>query len=207
MILNKKNNQIPESEIPPPNRPSVANEEPVQDYPSFDESEDEINKSSLDQEPSYTESEPSEFNPSIMEQNVPSQTQEQAPQKQKITAAQLPQQPMSLEFGTNLDDIEELVESVVEDKWRSFIENFGDIAVWKDKVRTELISVKQELIRLEDRFENLQRAVLGRIQTYDKNILDVGTEIKALEKVFQNIIQPLNMNIKELSRITTKMKK
>ncbi len=214
-MINKKNNQeyIPETDIPTPDTPTnmsgmMKEDSSVQDYPSFNEAEDDINRTSLNQEVPYSEPEPSEFNPSIMEQNVPTRTQEQIPQKSKVFSTPIPQQqPVNLEFGTSLDDMEELIESVVEDKWRSFIENFGDIAIWKDKVRTELISVKQELIRLEDRFENLQRAVLGRIQTYDRNILEVGTEIKALEKVFQNIIQPLNMNIKELSRITSKMKK
>ncbi|MBI2499502.1 hypothetical protein HYV88_04640 [Candidatus Woesearchaeota archaeon] len=214
-MLGRKNNQniIPESDIPSPNEfpPSqtIQNEQPVQDYPSFSEAEDEINQSALNQEAQYTEPEPSEFNPSILEQNNTQQPPE--PQNKKFKEyppSQLPQsQPVALEFGTNLDDIEELIESVVEDKWRSFIENFGDIALWKDKMKTEVISIKQELVRLEDRFENLQRAVLGRIQTYDKNILEVGTEIKALEKVFQNIIQPLSSNIKELSRLTEKLKK
>jgi len=202
-MIPRKNQFIPESDIPSPNSNSQIEERAVQDYPSFDQAEDNLNSSTLEQELPYTEPEPSEFNPSIMEQNAP--TQEQP--RPKTFTAPLPQsQPMNVEFGTNLDDIEELIESVVEDKWRSFIENFGDIAIWKDKVRTEVISIKQELVRLEDRFENLQRAVLGRIETYDKNILDVGTEIKALEKVFQNIIQPLNSNIKELSKITNKMK-
>ena len=214
-MLNRKNNQaIPESDIPSPNNLSsiqgAPNDNPVQDYPSFSEDEDEINQSSLNQEIPYTEPEPSEFNQSILEQNNRPQ-QPPEPQNKKFKeypSSQLPQsQPVALEFGTNLDDIEELIESVVEDKWRSFIENFGDIALWKDKVKTEVISIKQELVRLEDRFENLQRAVLGRIQTYDKNILEVGTEIRALEKVFQNIIQPLSSNIKELSRLTEKLKK
>lgn len=214
-MLGRKNNQnsIPESDIPAPNEPSLnqrIQNDQVQDYPSFSEDEDEINQSSLNQEIPYTEPEPSEFNQSILEQNnMPQQPPE--PQNKKFKeypSSQLPQsQPVALEFGTNLDDIEELIESVVEDKWRSFIENFGDIALWKDKVKTEVISIKQELVRLEDRFENLQKAVLGRIQTYDKNILEVGTEIRALEKVFQNIIQPLSSNIKELSRLTEKLKK
>src|SRR3989344_1456558 len=214
-MLGRKNNQnsIPENDIPAPNElpnnQDIQNDQRVQDYPSFSEGEDEINQSSLNQETPYAEPEPSEFNPSILEQN--NTQQPPTPQKNKFkeySPSQLPQsQPVALEFGTNLDDIEELIESVVEDKWRSFIENFGDIALWKDKMKTEVISIKQELIRLEDRFENLQRAVLGRIQTYDKNILEVGTEIKALEKVFQNIIQPLSYNIKELSRLTEKLKK
>ena len=128
---------------------------------------------------------------------------------QQTTQQMMPQQPFQqMNYTpTAIDEIEELVESVVEEKWRSFMESFGDIALWKERVRIELTSIKQEVIRLQNKSENLQKAVLGRIQTYDKNIVDMGSEIKALEQVFQRILNPLTSNIKELSRITEELKK
>ncbi|MEK6826416.1 MAG: hypothetical protein AABX90_02195, partial [Nanoarchaeota archaeon] len=88
-----------------------------------------------------------------------------------------------------------------------FMESFGDIALWKERTRVDLASVKQELIRLQSRFENLQKAVLGRIQSYDHNITEVGSEIRALEQVLSRILSPLTANIKELGRITEQLKK
>ncbi len=115
---------------------------------------------------------------------------------------------MQLSYApTAIEEIEELVESVVEEKWRSFMESFGDITVWKERVRIELVSIKQEVIRLHNSYENLQKAVLGRIQTYDKNIVEIGSEMRALEQVFERIMNPLTSNIKELSRITDELKK
>ena len=116
--------------------------------------------------------------------------------------------PIKIDYSqSNIDEIEELVESVIEEKWRSLIENFGDIGIWKEKVRTEVSSIKQELIRLENRFEIIQKAVLGKIQNYDQNIVEVSSDIKALEKVFQRIIDPFTSNIKELQKITERLKK
>ncbi len=116
--------------------------------------------------------------------------------------------PVKIDYTqTNLDEMEELIESVVEEKWQSLIENFGDIGLWKDKVRTEILSIKQELVRMENRLENIQKAVLGKVKSYDEHMIEVGSEIKALEKVFGKIIDPLTTNIKELDRITNELKK
>lgn len=105
-----------------------------------------------------------------------------------------------------LDDVEALIESVIEEKWKTTIERFGNLDVWREKVRTDVASIKQELIRLEHRFENIEKAVLGKITQYDRNIVNIGNEIKVLEQVFQKIINPLTTNIKELSRITKELK-
>ncbi|MDO8628720.1 MAG: hypothetical protein Q7R56_03125 [Nanoarchaeota archaeon] len=105
------------------------------------------------------------------------------------------------------DQVQELVESIIQEKWQRMTEEFGDIASWKDRVRTEIVSIKQELLRLETRFDGLQQAVIGKIQDYDRGINDVGVEIKALEKVLERIIHPLTQNVKELSRITEDLKK
>lgn len=105
------------------------------------------------------------------------------------------------------EKIQELVEEIVEEKWHQIVENLGDLTIWKDKVSTEILSIKQEIIRTENRFENLQKAILGKVSEYGKGMTDVSTEIKALEQVLQKIIQPLSSNVKELSKITEKLKK
>jgi len=48
--------------------------------------------------------------------------------------------------------------------------------------------------------------VLGKIGDYDKTLENVGTEIKALEKVFQKILPGFVENVQELSRITRRIK-
>ena len=70
----------------------------------------------------------------------------------------------------------------------------------------DMASVKQELLRLNRRFDLLQNTMAGRVDEYSHNVQDMGTELKALEKVFKNILEPLTMNIKELNRITEDMK-
>lgn len=104
------------------------------------------------------------------------------------------------------EKIEEIAESIIKEKWNDLIKDFGDIAVWKERVRTDVLSIKQEIIRINERFENLQKAVLGKVSDYDKDVKEIGTEIKALEKVLEKIIVPLTSNIKDLQKVTEEIK-
>jgi len=121
--------------------------------------------------------------------------------EQHYNPQQYYQQPSSTE------EIQEIAESIIEERWQEFMSRAGDFELWKDRTDREMVSIKQELIRTQDRFNNLQKAVLGKVSEYNENILNIGTEMKALEKVFEKILDPLVTNIKELERITNKLKK
>lgn len=107
----------------------------------------------------------------------------------------------------DMDRVHEIIEAIVSEKWEEVMGSIGNLAVWKEKTNNDVISIKQELIRLEERFEQLQNAILGRVKDYDEGIRGIHTEMKALEKVFEKILEPLTANIKDLNRITQEMKK
>lgn len=105
------------------------------------------------------------------------------------------------------EHVEELVESVVSEKWEDFTSKIGDLAVWKETTKNDIESIKQEILRLEQRFENIQKSMLGKVADYGKGIQDIGSDIKALEQVLQKILAPLTSNVKELSKIAETVKK
>ncbi len=136
--------------------------------------------------------------------------------EEPVTETMMPQQEQSQQTypitGTNYAPIEdnskmqEIAEAIINEKWQELLSSVGNIAVWKEKVDTNIISIKQEIVRINERFDNLQNAVLGKIKEYDGDMKNVTTEMKALEKVFEKIIEPLTSNVKELNRITKEMK-
>lgn len=107
---------------------------------------------------------------------------------------------------SGVDEVEALIESIIEEKWKNTLQRFGNLDVWRERVKTDVVSIKQELIRLEHRFENIEKAIIGKVSQYDKNIVNIGNEMKVLEQVFQKIITPLTNNIKELGKITKELK-
>ena len=114
-------------------------------------------------------------------------------------------QPVS-QPQVSADYIQQIAEEIVQEKWDDVMNKVGDIRLWKDRMENEVTSIKQEILRTQDHFSDLQKAVLGKVNEYNENILNVNNEMKALEKVFEKIIGPMTENIRELSRITNKLK-
>ena len=107
----------------------------------------------------------------------------------------------------NYEAIEEIAESVITEKWEDALKNIGDLKLWKEKVETDLSGIKQEILRTESKFENLQKALLGKLGEYSDGVTDLGAEMKAMEKVFEKILGPLTKSVKELEAVTEKIKK
>ncbi|MFH0936376.1 MAG: hypothetical protein V1815_01700 [Candidatus Woesearchaeota archaeon] len=215
--LNKKDpNELPLDKVLQMRKKGLTNEDIIpnlrqQGY-SYQETDDAINQADLKQ--NVEEELPEPPSPSEMQEsalNEESQQQYTQPQYQESIQ---PKQQMVLPTPQNIqspdrsieEQIEQIAESIIDEKWRNMIEGFGDLTAWRERVNLDLNAIKQEILRTQSRFENLQRAIISKIGDYDKGIADVGTEIKALEKVFQNILEPLTSNIKELNRITEKLK-
>jgi DNA-binding transcriptional MerR regulator len=108
--------------------------------------------------------------------------------------------------GISEERIHEIAEAIIEEKWTELIENVNRIIEWKDSTESKINRMQQKMDDLQHSFDSLHEGVLGKISEYDKGMVDIGVEIKALEKVFQKILPGFMENVNELSRITAKMK-
>src|SRR3989344_7065263 len=102
--------------------------------------------------------------------------------------------------------IQEVAELIVDEKWGDLTKKLGNLGLWKSRVETEITAIKQEILRMQGSFQNLQNAIAGKLNDYNQNIINVNSEMKALEGVLQKIIEPLSQNIKELNRISNDLK-
>ncbi|MBS3157000.1 hypothetical protein J4442_02390 [Candidatus Woesearchaeota archaeon] len=114
--------------------------------------------------------------------------------------------PQQIPQRQNIEQIEEIAEAIVEEKLQEFSSSIGDINIWKERVNSEIGAIKQEVIRIRNQLENLQIGMLGKVEGYNKSVQTMSSEMKALSKVMEKIIEPLSTNVKELSRITEKFK-
>lgn len=104
-------------------------------------------------------------------------------------------------------DTEELVESIIEEKWTELVKDINKIVEWKNDVEIKINKLEQRFESLKDDFDKVHQAIIGKVGEYDKNILTVGAEVKAMEKVFSKVLPVFTENVSELNRITQNIKK
>ncbi|MFC1691130.1 hypothetical protein ACFL0W_03015 [Nanoarchaeota archaeon] len=119
----------------------------------------------------------------------------------------MPQPQEFLPPENTTEAIHEVAESIIDEKWTELTDNIKRILDWKDKVEAKIGAIDQQFSDLKGSFDKLHEGVLAKVGEYDKNITNVGTEIKALEKVFQKVLPSLTESVSELAHITEEMKK
>ena len=105
------------------------------------------------------------------------------------------------------EKIEEVVEAIIDEKWNELLKDINKIIEWKSAIEANMKSLEQRQQDLKQSFDQLQRALLSKIGDYDQNITNVGSELKALEKVFQKLLPAFTENVNELSRAVKDIKK
>ena len=76
-------------------------------------------------------------------------------------------------YGVNREQIEEIAEAIIDEKWSALIENVNRIIEWKDKTEGRIAQIEARLQDLQNNFTSLQGAVLEKVGEYDKHIQDV----------------------------------
>ncbi len=153
--------------------------------------------------PQMTGAPPQQFGPS------PQQMMGPTPQQQSMMGG--PQQmgspgaypsPMP-QFGVST---EELVEKIVSEK----IDRLEKRLVEQEKVHTDLLQqigqVRSSLNDLKGKYSQLQEDSVVKIEEYNKELEGVGTQIKAMQRVMQNIIPTFAENVRSLTEVVKELK-
>ncbi len=105
------------------------------------------------------------------------------------------------------EDIEEVVEEIISEKWKSVAKDLDDLKKWKDDSADSLGEIKEKVDGLADSLERLKASIAEQVNKYSQSIDDVTTEIKAMDKVFREIMPEFTDNVKQLSEAVAKIKK
>ncbi|PIN75368.1 hypothetical protein COV18_04230 [Candidatus Woesearchaeota archaeon CG10_big_fil_rev_8_21_14_0_10_37_12] len=136
--------------------------------------------------------------------------QQKQPPENYENYLQPPEQPPSIlppkRTQMQHPDSEALVEQIVEEKWSLIQKELSKITEWKNEINSKTDKLEQNITDIRSDLEGLHKAILSRVNDYDKTLMDVGTEIKAMEKVFQDVLPELTSNVQELSRVTKGIK-
>jgi len=112
---------------------------------------------------------------------------------------------VSFNSDPDVEKIEEIAESIIDEKWRDFMDSVRKIVVWKDRTEQRMRVIEERFEDMKKSFDSMQAAVTKKIEVYDKNVAEVNTGVRAMEQVFQKVLPKLTDNVNELSRITKKV--
>jgi len=108
--------------------------------------------------------------------------------------------------GVDTETIEEIAEEIVNEKWEGIKDKISDLIEWKEYTEKRLKGMDDHVKRIESSLDSLQVALIGKVQEYGQNIKNLGKEMQDLEGAFSKVLSPLVTNVKELDRITEKLK-
>ena len=101
---------------------------------------------------------------------------------------------------------EELIEAIIDEKWNELLKDVNAILEWKNSAERRLIEMEKTISTIQNDFDKLHHAIVGKVGEYDKHILDVGAEIQAMEKVFAKVLPVFTENVSQLNQITQDLK-
>jgi prefoldin subunit 5 len=104
-----------------------------------------------------------------------------------------------------VERIEEIAEAIIDEKWSEIVRSINKIIEWKDRTEQKINQIEQKFVDLKTDFDNLNKGVLGKVGEYDRNLVNIGVEIKAMERVFQKVLPTFTENVHTLDRVSREM--
>ncbi len=140
--------------------------------------------------------------PEDMETGMPDYGQSyEQPYQQPFQSLQTPKE---LETPVSIDEerIQEVAEAIIDEKWDEMAKDIRKVIEWKEKSEDRLAKIEQQIIDMRISMDSLTKSIMSKITAYDQNIVDVGVEVKAMEKVFQKVLPNLTESVNKLDRMT-----
>ncbi len=103
--------------------------------------------------------------------------------------------------GVSSDTVAELVDQAVSEKMSALNKSISSLASLKSSFEGQLKEMDTRIKKLEENMETLQRAVIGKIGDYGKDIKNIHSEMSAMQEGFSKMLNPLTDNIRKLERI------
>jgi uncharacterized protein YukE len=111
------------------------------------------------------------------------------------------------ELETESQDVEALVEKLVAEKTEGMDLRVKDTEADMGKVRADIQEMKNTVTDLKQKYAGLQEESLGKVEEYARELENVGAQIKAMQRILQQIIPQLGENISQLQKVVGEVKK
>lgn len=135
-------------------------------------------------------------------QSSEQQPYQQQPYEQQLFQGFQPPPEIQAPISVDEERIQEVAEAIIDEKWEEFAKDIKKVIEWKERSEDRIAKLEQQIIDLRMSMDSLTKSIMSKISAYDQNIVDVGVEVKAMEKVFQKVLPTLTENVNKLGRMT-----
>jgi uncharacterized protein YoxC len=104
------------------------------------------------------------------------------------------------------EEIQEIAEAIIAEKWQKVGKEIDEMKKTQDDISASLGGMQERMSNLEKKMDMVIQEILGKVDEYGKGIADVGTELKAMQKVFGTVMPTFTENIKDLQEVVGKAK-
>jgi prophage DNA circulation protein len=108
--------------------------------------------------------------------------------------------PMS-RSPTSTEEMQEIAEAIISEKWQKFGKEFDELKRSQEDISSTISGMQERISGVEKKMDMVIQEILGRVEEYGKGISDVGTELKAMQKVFGTVMPSFTENVKELQEL------
>ncbi len=106
-----------------------------------------------------------------------------------------------------IEKVQEISETIIEEKWDELIGNVKKIVDWKNRMEERINKISERMDVLEKEMSDLRNSIFSKIKDYDTHISEFSTDLKALQKVFGDMLPEFVSGIHQLKEIIDKAKK
>jgi uncharacterized protein YoxC len=104
------------------------------------------------------------------------------------------------------EEIEEIAEAIISERWQKISKDFDELKRSQEDLSSAISGVQERITSVEKKMDMVIQEILGKVEEYGKGISDVGTELKAMQRVFGTVMPTFTENIKELQEMVGEAK-
>jgi hypothetical protein len=93
--------------------------------------------------------------------------------------------------STDIETITEVAEQIIEEKIEKMKQQTSSLSRVKEELTIKVEKMNQRLEKLENLFNELQMAILGKIKDYSQGLKGVSNELHATQEAFSKVLNPV----------------
>jgi len=130
------------------------------------------------------------------EQNIPIQPQltreyQPKPQYQEQYDSQEPYPEYEYQQQINIETITDIAEQIIDEKIEKLKNQTSSLIKTKEDILIKVEKINQRLEKIENLFNELQMAILGRIGNYSQDLQSISQELRATQDTFSKVLNPV----------------